>query len=91
MRKTIGMQSNQNARTNREQAKQHPSRNQGHERIPARCNTGRLRLRERINNPAKQDRLSKLSGGQGHIGQSQDHAKPRFRAELFEHPPIDCR
>ena len=81
VRQPVGMECDQGAAEDREQAEADPERDE-HENVgPLYRSTFAPGLRERINNPAKQYRFGELGARQGDIRDCENGPKPAFRTE----------
>ena len=76
MRQPVGVQRDERAADDGEEAEAHPGREQRDEIGPGRGAAVALRAGERIDDAAEQDRLGELRRGQRHVGDRQHPAEP---------------
>ena len=74
MRQTIGVQRDEHRGDDGEQAETDPGAEERHQVAPLRLAVLGLRTGEQIDDPAEQDRLGELRGGQREIGDHQNEA-----------------
>ena len=90
MGEPVGVERNQRAAYDVEQAEGRPGREQAHELRPAEGSSTRLRLRQRVDHAAEQHGFGELRGGQQEIGDGKRPGKPRGRRQQAERPQIDA-
>ncbi len=79
VRQPVGMQRDQRAADDGEQAEAHPAAEQRHQIGPDRNAAPALGAGQRVDDAAEQDRLGELRGGQRHVGDGQHPAEPGLR------------
>ena len=86
VREPVGVQRDDRAGDDDEEAEADPGADQRHQHVPVELPRAALRIGQRIDDAAEQDRLDEGRGGQRHAGERQRPAEPGLGPEQFEHP-----
>ena len=91
MREPIGVQRQQHARGDTEEAKTAPCRKQRQKILQRRRPVPGLRADQGVDDPPEQHRLRELRGRERDIGKRKHHAQPPFGAEHRENAGIEAK
>ena len=91
VREAVGVKRDQRAAGNGEQPEAGPGGEENAEFLPGRRHAARLRVGQRVDNAAEQNRLGELRGSQRHIGQRQRPGQPAFGAKQGKDAAIKAK